>query len=138
MWSTGELLADDLASMLLDILPDTPCFDDTLSCALRTLVDLMIPATLALAACVGLGFLMAVWFSLITARLERSRKPVPRRAKRRLLSGPTHSDGAWVRLVEDEQGRRMIEVLEGATWRPATRDLTRFAVDVPLTPMSHP
>ena len=137
MWWTGQLVAGDVASML-GIVPDTPCFDDTLACALRTLVDYMVPATLAVAACVALGFMMAVWFALIAARLERSRKPAPRRAKRRLLSGPTHSDGAWVRLVEDEQGRRTIEVLEGATWRPATRDLTRFALDVPLTPISHP
>ena len=138
MLSTGRLLAGDVASMLLDIVPDTPCFDDTFACTLRDLVDYMVPATLVLAACVALGFLMAVWFSLLAARLERSRKPVRPRAKRRLLSGPTHSDGAWVRLVEDEHGRRVIEVLEGSKWRPATRDLTQFALDVPLTPIPRP
>lgn len=130
----GRLLARDVASMLLDIVPDTPCNDDTFACTLRVLVDYMVPATLVLAACVAFGFLLAISVSVVLARVERSRGPARRR--KRLLSGPIHSDGAWVRLIEDEHGRRVVEVLEGVNWRPTTRDLAQFALDVPLTTSS--
>ena len=128
---TGPLLARDVASMLLDIVPDTPCNDDTFACTLRALVDYMVPATLVLSACVAFGFLLAISVSLVLARAERARGPARRR--RRLLSGPTHTDGTWVRLIEDEHGRRVIEVLDGVNWRPTTRNLSGFALDVPVT-----
>jgi hypothetical protein len=38
-----------------------------------------------------------------------------------------------VRLVEDDAGHRMVEVLDGNAWRTTTRDLEPFALDVPLT-----
>jgi hypothetical protein len=130
MIETGRLLAGDVASMLLDIVPDAPCSDDTFACTLRTLVDYMVPATIVLAVCVAIGFVLALSASVVLAGMERSRAPA--RARKRVLSGPIHTDGAWVRLVEDERGRRTVEVLEGATWRPA-RDLTQLTLDVPVT-----
>jgi uncharacterized membrane protein len=127
----GRLLARDFASMLLDIVPDAPCHDDTFACTLRTLVDYMVPATLVLAVCVALGFLLAISVSVLLARFDRARAPSRRR--KRIVSGPVHTDGAWVRLVEDDQGRRVVEVLQGVNWRPTTRDLAQFALDVPVT-----
>ena len=128
----GPIRAGDVASMLLDLVPDDPCSDDTVACALRSLVDYMVPATLVLAACVMLGLVLAVSFSIVSARQERA--PARRgRSGRRILSGPIHTDGTWVRLVEDEAGRRMIEVLDGSAWRATTRDLQPFALDVPVT-----
>jgi hypothetical protein len=134
MDAPGRLLARDFASMLLDVVPDAPCNDDTFACTLRTLVDYMVPATLVLAVCVALGCLLALSVSVLLARVERSRGPARRR--KRLLSGPIHTDGVWVRLVEDEQGRRVVEVLEGVNWRPTNRDLAHFALDVPVTTAS--
>ena len=130
----GRLLGRDFASMLLDIVPDTPCYDDTFACTLRTLVDVMVPATLVLAVCVALGCLLAISVSVLLARFDRSKAPARRR--KRIVSGPIHTDGAWIRLVEDEQGRRVVEVLEGVNWRPTTRDLAPFALDIPLTTTS--
>ena len=130
MIESGRLLARDFASMLLDIVPDTPCNDDTFACSLRALVDYMVPATLVLATCAVFGFLLAISVALVLARVERSR--VPARRRKRLLSGPIHTDGTWVRLIEDEHGRRVVEVLEGVNWRPTTRDLSGFTLDVPM------
>lgn len=128
----GPLRAGDVASMLLDLVPDSPCRDDTFACTLRGLVDYMVPATLMFAACVALGLVLALSFSIVSARRERG--PVrPAQARKRILSGPTHTDGVWVRLVEDEAGRRLIEVLDGTAWRPATRDLGPLTLDVPMT-----
>jgi hypothetical protein len=135
MVQPDRLLARDFASMLLDIVPDAPCHDDTFACTLRTLVDYMVPATLVLAACVALGFLLAISVSVLLARVERA--GAPRRRRKRILSEPIHTDGVWVRLVEDEQGRRMVEVLEGVNWRPTTRDLAQFNVDARVTTGPH-
>lgn len=121
----------DVASMLLDLVPDDPCHDDTVACALRSLVDYMVPATLFVGACVALGLVLALSVSVVTARRERV--PVRRRRRRRILSGPTHTDGAWVRLVEDDAGQRVIEVLDDGTWRPTARNLTPLAADVPIS-----
>jgi membrane protein implicated in regulation of membrane protease activity len=128
----GPFRAGDVASMLLDLVPDDPCSDDTIACALRSLVDYMVPLTLVFAACVILGLVLALSFSIFTARHER----VPARrtqAHKRILSEPIHTDGTWVRLVEDDAGGRMIEVLDGSAWRATSRDLETFALDVPLT-----
>ena len=118
--------------MLLDRVPDSPCHDDTFACTLRSLVDYMVPATLVFAACVGLGLVLALSFSIVTA--GREHVPArPRRARKRILSGPTHTDGVWVRLVEDDAGARIVEVLDGSAWRPTTRDLGPLTLDVPTT-----
>ncbi len=128
----GPIRAGDVASMLLDLVPDDPCRDDTVACALRSIVDYMVPAALVLGACVILGFVLALSVSVVAAGRERvpARRPP---ARRRLLSGPVHTDGSWVRLVEDDAGRRVVEVLDGAAWRATTRDLHPFALDVPMT-----
>ena len=66
----GPFRAGDVASMLLDLVPDDPCSDDTVACALRSLVDYMVPLTLVFGACVILGLVLALSFSIVTARQE--------------------------------------------------------------------
>lgn len=129
MIDPGRLLVRDFASMLLDVVPDTPCSDDTFACSLRQVVDYMVPVTLAVGVCIAIGFFLAISVSVVLASSERRRRPV--RSRKRLLSGPVRSDGRWIRLVEDERGRR-VEVLEGAIWRPAARDPRRPPIDVPI------
>ena len=137
MIDPGRLLVRDFASMLLDIVPDAPCSDDTFACSLREIVDYMVPLTLAVGVCVAIGFLLAISVSVVLASSERrpERRLRSVRSRTRLLSGPVRSDGRWIRLVEDEQGRR-VEVLEGATWRPAARDRGQLAIDVPIRTVS--
>lgn len=127
----ARLLARDFASMLLDVVPDAPCQDDGVACTLRQLADYMIPATLVFAVCVAIGFVLAVSISVAGARAE-SRGRVRRRA--RLVSGPVQADGRWIRLVEDAQGRRVVEVLEGVNWKASSRDVGRLLLDVPVAP----
>jgi len=133
MYSPGSLLARDVASMLLDLVPDAPCSDDGFACSLRQLVDYMVPLTLALGACVALGFILAVGASLAWAHRER-RRGVSRaeRLAPRVVLGPVHTDGTWVRLIEDDHGRRMIEILDGGRWKPASGGLRQLAAEVPL------
>jgi hypothetical protein len=126
----GRLLARDFASMLLDVVPDAPCSDDGFACTLRTLVDYMVPATLVFAVCVAIGFVLAISLSVFAARGEASRRRAGPR--KRLLSGPVKTDGAWVRLVEDEQGRRSVEVLHGVNWQASPRDLSGLLFDLPV------
>ena len=130
MTAAGPLLARDVASMLLDGVPDAPCADASVSCTLRSLVDYLFPLTLVFVTCVALGFVLAIWFSIVSARLERSRRP--QSTRKRLLSGPIHTDGAWLRLIEDEHGQRIVEVLEGANWKPTTRDLSQLTLEMPI------
>jgi hypothetical protein len=126
----AQLLVQDFASMILDLVPDTPCYDDSVECTLRALVDYMIPATLMFAVCVALGFVLAISISVVgAARAEARTKGRPRR---RLLSGPVQTNGTWVRLVEDHQGRRVVEVLVGVNWKASTRDISGFMFDVPV------
>jgi hypothetical protein len=133
MYSPRSLLARDVASMLLDLVPDAPCSDDGFACSLRQLVDYMALLILALGACVALGFILAVGVWLAGAHRERRRGASrgERRAPRVVL-GPVHTDGTWVRLVEDAHGRRMIEILDGGRWKPASRGLRQLAAEVPL------
>jgi hypothetical protein len=135
MIDPGRLLVRDFASMLLDIVPDAPCSDDTFACSLRQVVDYMVPVTLAVGVCVAMGFFLAISVSVMLASSERRRGPVRSRSRTRLLSGPVRSDGRWIRLVEDERGRR-VEVLEGAIWRPAGRDAGQPSIDVPIRTIS--
>jgi hypothetical protein len=125
----GRLLARDFASMILDLVPDAPCSDDSFECTLRALVDYMIPATLVFAFCVAIGFVLAISISVVAARADARGKTRPRR---RLLSGPIQSDGTWVRLVEDQHGRRTVEVLRGVNWKPSSRDVSGFMLDLPV------
>lgn len=134
MSEVGPLLAGDFASMLLDVVPDAPCGDASVACSLRTLVDYMVPLTLALGVCVAIGFVCAISLSVVNARFDRVRGPARRRRRRRLLSGPVRSDGTWVRLVEDERGRRVVEVLEGANWKPTNQDRAPLAIEMPVVP----
>ena len=133
MIDPGRLLVRDFASMLLDIVPDAPCNDATFACSLRSVVDYMVPLTLALGVCVALGFFLAISVSVVIASSERRRRPV--RIRKRVLSGPVRTDGRWIRLVEDERGRH-VEVLEGVNWRPAGRDRGSPPIDVPIRTVS--
>jgi hypothetical protein len=134
MTEPPRALTGDLASFLLDVAPEPPCSEGSFVCWLRAGFDYALLAAIALAACIALGFLLALSFSVAAARFERSRRPVPAR-RRRLLSGPIHSDGTWIRLVEDERGRPIVEVLEGTRWTPSTRGLSQFVADVPTRPL---
>jgi len=136
MIDPGRLLARDFASMLLDVVPDAPCSDDSFACSLRSLVDLMVPLAVALGVCVAVGFILAISVSVILARFEGGR--APSHVRKRVLSGPVRTDGRWIRLVEDQRGRR-VEVLEGVNWRPLARDtgpagsmMGQVALDVPV------
>jgi hypothetical protein len=129
MIDPGRLLARDFASMLLDIVPDAPCNDDTFACSLRVVVDYTVPVALALGVCVAVGFVLAISVSVVLASSERRRGPA--RIRKRVLSGPVRTDGRWIRLVEDEHGRR-VEVLEGVNWRPAARERGQPPIDVPI------
>jgi hypothetical protein len=133
MIDPGRLLARDFASMLLDIVPDAPCNDDTFACSLRVVVDYMVPVTVALGVCVAVGFFLAISVSVVLASSERRRGPV--RIRKRVLSGPVRTDGRWIRLVEDDRGRR-VEVLEGVNWRPAERGAGQAPIDVPVRTVS--
>ena len=124
------LFARDVVSML-DVVPDSSCTDDGLVCSLSALVDYLEPFTAIVSACVVLGVVLAVSFSVVVARRERARPARPER-RLRVLSGPVHTDGVWVRLVEDERGRRVVEVLDRGTWRATTRDLMPLTLDVPV------
>jgi hypothetical protein len=79
---------------------------------------------------VAIGFVLAISVSVVGARTGGGRRRT--RPRKRLLSGPIMSDGTWVRLVEDEHGRRSIEVLEGVNWKASTRDLPGFMFDVSM------
>jgi hypothetical protein len=128
MSSAGGLRAD-FGSFLLDMVPGVPCVDGTVVCFLRAAVDYLILTSVALAILVSFGFLLAISFNVVAARFARART---RPHRRRVLSGPIHTDGVWVRLVEDERGRRVVEVLDGGAWRPSTRGLSQLTIDVPL------
>jgi hypothetical protein len=124
----------EFSNLLIDMVPGVPCVDGSVVCYLRAAVDYLILTSVALAILVTFGFLLAIPFNVVTARFARARFARARtRSRRRVLSGPTHTDGAWVRLVEDEHGRRVVEVLDGSgAWRPSTRSFAQFTIDVPL------
>jgi hypothetical protein len=124
-------MAGDFGSTILDHVIDAPCTDASLVCSLRWLLDYLMGSVLVLAGCVVLGFLAALWIAIFMARSES--RAAHRPLRKRLLSGPHHTDGTWIRLVEDERGERVVEVLEGATWRPSSRDLSHLLLDVPVT-----
>jgi len=123
--------ASDVAETLFGYVLDTPCSDDGLVCAMRWALDYALVLLFLLVGCVAVGFAGALVVALVTARTEQSAQ-AGRRVKR-VLSGPIHTDGAWVRLVEDERGRRAVEVLQGARWKPSGGDLTHLFLDVPVT-----
>jgi hypothetical protein len=130
--TAGQLLAGDIASTILDHVIDAPCDDTGVICSLRWVLDYLTGSLLLLGVCVVLGFVVAMSMALVTARTEN--RGAPRPLRKRIVAGPVHTDGAWIRLVEDERGHRMIEVLEGgATWRRSDRDLSHLLLDVPLT-----
>ncbi len=128
----SPISATDLVSLLLDAADEGPCLDESVLCYFRTLVDWLLLGVLAFAVLAALGFVLAISLSIVAARAERQREHV-RAPRKRILSGPVHTDGVWVRLVEDERGRRLVEVLDRGDWTSTTRDLSQFALDVPRT-----
>jgi hypothetical protein len=133
MMHSGQVISGDWVTGLLDVGADASCAEGTLICGLVDAFDSTVVWAAALIFCVVLGFLLALSFAVVSARLERARGAA-RTGRKRLLSGPVHSDGAWVRLVEDERGRRVVEVLADGVWVPSTRGLSQFTVDVPVSP----
>jgi hypothetical protein len=135
MVDAGRMLFGDWTNALLDVGADASCAEGSLICGLRDAFDSAVVWTAALMLCVLVGFLLAVSFAVLAARVERARSTA-RASRRRVLSNPVHTDGAWVRLVEDERGRRIVEVLADGVWTPSTRGLAQFAIDVPTMPRS--
>jgi hypothetical protein len=135
MAESGRLLFGDWRNALLDVAADVSCGEGSFVCGLRDAFDSVVVWAAALLLCMVIGFLLAVSFAVVSARLERARSAV-RSSRKRLLSGPVHTDGAWVRLVEDERGRRVVEVLADGAWTPSTRGLSQFTIDVPVSPRS--
>jgi hypothetical protein len=131
MGESAQLLFGDWTTALLDMASDATCNEGTVICGLADAFDSVVVWTAALLLCIAFGFVLALSFAVVSARAERSRGAA-RSSKRRLLSGPVHTDGAWVRLVEDERGRRVVEVLADETWTPSTRSLSQFTLDVPV------
>jgi hypothetical protein len=132
MAGSERLIFGDWTTGLLDIAGDATCTEGNFICGLVDAFDSTVVWVALLLFCVALGFVLALSFAVISARLERERGA--RASRRRLLSGPVHTDGAWVRLVEDEHGRRVVEVLTDGGWTPSTRGLSQFTIDVPVTP----
>jgi hypothetical protein len=133
MADAGRMVFGDWTTALFELAADASCGEGTFICGLVDAFDSAVVWAAALIFCVGLGFVLAVSFAVVSARVERARSAT-RASRRRLLSGPVHTDGAWVRLVEDERGRRIVEVLADGAWTPSTRDLAQFTLDVPMRP----
>ena len=139
MYGQGVMLVSDVASSILEIVPEAPCTDDGLVCTLRSLVDYMVPVSVVFGVCIGLGFVLALSVSVVSARIEKTERRRPGRrpapvTSRRVVSGPVHTDGRWVRVVEERTGERTIEVLVGADWRATPPDLGPLALDLPTRP----
>lgn len=122
-----------LANDTMGALFEAPCFDDGFACTMQWLVDYSFGSVLVVGLCIALGFAGAVVVALVMARSER-KPPRPVRPRKRILFGPVHSDGTWVRLVEDERGGRAIEVWRGRAWRTSSSDLSHLFLDVPVAP----
>jgi hypothetical protein len=128
--------ARSLADAIMDRVFDSPCADDGFRCTLRWILDDISGTVMLVVVCVVLGFVGAVL--LAPALKKREVRPQVRsgvRQRPRVLSGPIHSDGAWIRLVEDEHGGRFIEQLVGGVWRPLSseRSLASVPVSLPRT-----
>ena len=132
MAGSEQLIFGDWTTGLLDLASDASCTEGSFICGLVDAFDSTVVWVAMLLFCVALGFVLALSFAVVSARLERERGA--RASRRRLLSGPVHTDGAWVRLVEDEHGRRVVEVLTDGGWTPSTRGLSQFTIDVPVSP----
>jgi hypothetical protein len=133
MAGSERLVFGDWTTALVGFAGDAACAEGSLICGLVDAFDSTVVWVALLLFCVALGFVLALSFAVVSARLERARGGA-RASRRRLLSGPVHTDGAWVRLVEDERGRRVVEVLTDGGWTPSTRSLSQFTIDVPVSP----
>ena len=120
----------------MDRILDSPCGDDGLQCTLRWILDDVTGTVMLVVVCVVLGFVGAVLLAPTLKKREvRPRVRSGVRQRPRILSGPVHSDGAWIRLVEDERGGRFVEQLVGGVWRPLSseRSLVSVPVNLPRT-----
>jgi hypothetical protein len=132
MAGSERLVFGDWTSALVDVTGDASCTEGSFICGLVDAFDSTVVWLALLLFCMALGFVLALSFAVVSARLERA-QGAARASRRRLLSGPVHTDGAWVRLMEDERGRRVVEVLTDAGWTPSTRGLSQFTIDVPVS-----
>lgn len=112
---------------------DASCVEGALVCALRDAFDSAVVCAAVLALCVVLGFVIALSITAVSARRARAHRATRASGTRR-VSAPVHTDGAWVRLVEDELGRRVVEVLGDDGWMPSTRALAQLTTAVPTRP----
>jgi hypothetical protein len=103
-----RLQAGDLTRAILETVPEGAC-PDGLACALGAVSDHLLAGALVLGLCLVLGVVFALWFAALAARLDAP--GAPRRGRWHAASAPMHIDGQWLRVVEDEQGDRIVEAL---------------------------
>src|SRR5258705_8359758 len=101
MAGSERLVFGDWTTALVGVTGDATCGEGSLICGLVDAFDSTVVWVALLLFCVALGFVLALSFAVMSARLERARGA--RASRRRLLSGPVQTDGTWVRLVEDER-----------------------------------
>jgi hypothetical protein len=116
---------------ITDVASDASCGGEGLSCVMRAFTDHLLANALVFGVCLVLGLVFAMWFAALAGTRVEGRDPRVPRGRRRLLSQPIRADGGWMRLVEDERGHRVVEMLDGADWRASTRDLPPLTLDVP-------
>jgi hypothetical protein len=59
-------------------------------------------------------------------RRDRPGTDVRRDGRARVVAGPVHRDGVWVRVLEIQPGMRRVEVYGVDGWVPAHRDPSHF------------
>ena len=126
-----RLQARELATTIGDVVSDASCAEGGVTCVLRMVGDYLLPSAVVFGVCLVLGIVFAMWFAALAARVDGDAESPSSHGRKRLLSEPINTDGTWMRLVEDERGDRLVEVLDGADWRTSTRERSQLALDVP-------
>jgi hypothetical protein len=68
------------------------------------------------------AFALAYWEN----RRDRPAAATRRDGRARVVAGPEHRDGVWIRLLEIQPGLRRVEVYGPDGWVPAHRDPSHF------------
>jgi len=69
---------------------------------------------------------MAVALAYVENRRERPARETRRDGRARVVAGPVHRDGVWIRLLEVRPGVRRFEVYGVGGWVPVHRDPSQF------------
>jgi hypothetical protein len=110
--------------------PEDDACSGAFACAFATLDEaagwlaLVLAGGIVLAA-VG-GAVVAAWERRAArrevARLAAGGRPSRGAPAGRVVAGPVHEDGVWLRIVEMRDGHRRVEVLGARGWEPTERD----------------